>query len=160
MLPWKSWSPRPIFERKRVKLKNQPPTPMGVFVYNKSISFLKLLIYMDLLGIICQIWVIFVNWGGFYCLFKWGRGNHHVTATLVTTQAVLQAAPHWTCTEWVICIAGIYVASSRQFSWRQFQCISHFNFRFRVEYRNVNGNRIQHPSTGGYSSIRFGFSPP
>ena len=45
-----------------------------------------------------------------------GRGNHHVTATLVTTQAVLQAAPRWTCTEWVIYIAGIYVASSRQFS--------------------------------------------
>ena len=68
MLPWITWSPMPIFEQNRVKLNIKPPAPMGVFVYNKSISFLKLLIYVDFLGIICQIWVIFVHWGGFYCL--------------------------------------------------------------------------------------------
>ena len=39
MLSWKPWSPRPFFEQKRVKLKNQPYTPMGAFAYNISNFF-------------------------------------------------------------------------------------------------------------------------
>ena len=49
MLPQKSWSPRPIFEQKRVKLKKPLPTPMEVFLYNKSIFLVEV---VDIYGFI------------------------------------------------------------------------------------------------------------
>ena len=66
----KSWCPRPIFEQSRVILKNLPLAPNVVFIDNKSNSIFGLLINIDLLVIICKIWVFFVHWRRFYSLSK------------------------------------------------------------------------------------------
>ena len=67
MLPWKSWSPRPIFEQKRVKLKNHPPT-LGVFVYNKSNFFMVVDKYV-FIGDHMHMYFLSIG-GGFYTQSK------------------------------------------------------------------------------------------